>query len=86
MGSDVRTKLEEAVAAVKSSSEDPVSSDDLLVLGNGYYAVGRYEEASIAYLTILKDEPANADARFNLGLAYLRLRILRMRYGSSPTC
>ena len=74
LGADVRAKLEEAVETVEASSDSTLSSDDLLVFGNGCYAVGRHEDASRAYLTILKDEPDNSDARFNLGLAYLRLR------------
>ena len=74
LGADVRAKLEEAVETVEASSDSTLSSDDLLVFGNGCYAVGRHEDASSAYLTILKDEPDNSDARFNLGLAYLRLR------------
>ena len=45
-----------------------------LVYGNACYALGRHENASEVYRTLLDREPANVDARFNLGLAYLRLR------------
>ena len=74
LDSDVLLKLEKAVAAVEMVGKSLASPNNLMIFGNGCYAIGRHEDASSAYLKILKDEPANADARFNLGLAYLRLR------------
>ena len=52
---------------------EAVLVEELLIFGNGCYAVGRHEEASESYLTILNDQPSNVEARFNLGLTYLRL-------------
>ena len=74
LGPDVRAMLEEAVTAVESSSKDGVMAEESLVYGNGCYAIGRHADASDVYLAILEKEPSNADARFNLGLTYLRLR------------
>ena len=74
LDSDVLLKLEKAVAAVEMVGKSLASPNNLMIFGNGCYAIGRHEDASSAYLKILKDEPANADARFNLVLSYLRLR------------
>ena len=69
--------LEDALAAAETAFKDcgdsPPTQGEMLVLANGCYAVGRHSEASDIYQSILEDEPSNADARFNLGLAYLRL-------------
>ena len=74
LSEDVRTMLADAIAAVESAASSAGPAADLLVYGNGCYAVGRHADASGVYLSILEDEPSNAEARFNLGLAYLRLR------------
>ena len=47
-----------------------------VVYGNGCFAVGRYNEAATVYRRILERGPAHQEARFNLGLAYLRLKRL----------
>ena len=67
---DIRALLEEEVAVAEGAVEAGAS----LIFGNGCYAVGRHADASRVYLAVLEKEPSNADARFNLGLAYLRLR------------
>ena len=66
--------LADALAEVESTANGAGQAIDLLVYGNGCYAAGRHADASDVYLSILQDEPSNADARFNLGLAFLRLR------------
>ena len=68
---DVRAILEDALAAVESAANGAIPLGGLLVYGNGCYAVGRHADASNVYLSILENEPANAEARFNLGLAHL---------------
>jgi len=73
LSEDVRTMLADAIAAVESAASSAGPAADLLVYGNGCYAVGRHADASGVYLSILEDEPSNAEARFNLGLAYLRI-------------
>ena len=45
-----------------------------LIFGNGCFAVGRYDVAARVYSRILQEEPDNPAARFNLGLAHLRLK------------
>jgi tetratricopeptide (TPR) repeat protein len=74
LSEEIRATLEDAVAALENASGELVSPGELLVFGNGCYAIGRHADASEAYLSILANEPSNANARFNLGLAYLRLR------------
>ena len=54
---------------IAASSPQP----DGLLYGNGCFAVGRYVEASEAFQKALFAEPDDPDARFNLGLSYLRL-------------
>ncbi|MEE3166068.1 MAG: tetratricopeptide repeat protein, partial [Chloroflexota bacterium] len=74
LSEEIRATLEDAVAALENTFGELVSPEELFIFGNGCYAIGRHADASEAYMSILADEPSNADARFNLGLAYLRLR------------
>ncbi|MEO2140778.1 MAG: tetratricopeptide repeat protein, partial [bacterium] len=71
---ETRSILEAGVTEAENVGREAVLVEELLIFGNGCYAVGRHEEASESYLTILNDQPSNAEARFNLGLTYLRLR------------
>lgn len=45
-----------------------------LAQGNAAYAEGRYAEAERQYLQILQQQPDNAAAHYNLGLAYMGQR------------
>ena len=74
MSEDVKNMLADALAVVESAANGAGPVVDLLVYGNGCYAVRRHADASDVYLSILEEEPSNAEARFNLGLAYLRLQ------------
>ena len=62
---DVRTKLEEVLASVEAISNELMTLENLMIFGNGCYAVGRHLDASKSYLMVLEDDPVNADARFN---------------------
>ncbi|GIS94224.1 MAG: hypothetical protein CM1200mP22_14610 [Dehalococcoidia bacterium] len=66
--------LETALATAEVIGKVSKRPEELMVFGNGCYAAGRYEDAANAFLTILHSEPSVSDARFNLGLTYLRLR------------
>ena len=76
---EIRELLEEAVAAVANSLQGSVEGSldtaGSLVYGNGCYAIGRHADAAEVYSAVLEREPSHADARFNLGLVYLRLKI-----------
>ena len=66
----IREQLERVLTELEASS--PVPSD--LVYGNGCFAVGRYADAATVYQQILEERPDDSEARFNLGLAFLRQR------------
>jgi tetratricopeptide (TPR) repeat protein len=46
----------------------------LALLGQAHYRVGRFEAAAVAWRRLVDDNPAEAGARVNLGLALLKAR------------
>ena len=68
---------QEEVGQVINSLEAQGPPELSLVYGNGCFALGRYDAAVAVYHQILDNEPDQHEARFNLGLAYLRLKKLR---------
>ena len=69
---EVRQDVEEVLDGLASN---PLVQS-LLVYGNGCFAVARYEDCAAVYQRILMDQPDHEEARFNLGLAYLRMKRL----------
>lgn len=49
---------------------EPVSAADLLADALMHYEAGDYEEAIIAYMSVIEIEPKNFDAQLGLGKAY----------------
>ena len=70
LSGEPRLLLETALESVTPDDMD----GDPLVYGNACYALGRHDDASNAYRELLARDPANIEARFNLGLTQLRLR------------
>ena len=72
LSGQVREELERLLAGLETAG----ATETRLLYGNGCFAVNRYAEAGEVYQGILEKEPAHLDARFNLGLAYLRSKRL----------
>ena len=70
LSGEPRRLLEAAIEALGGEEIDGAT----LVYANACYALGRHDEASAAYRKLLEQTPDDVDARFNLGLAHLRLR------------
>ena len=69
---EVAQAVERALAALEGFACIPGP-----VYGNGCFAVARYADAAEVYRRILMRSPGDPVARFNLGVAYVRLKMFR---------
>jgi tetratricopeptide (TPR) repeat protein len=60
-------------------SRQPDAERTLLAQANSYLLMGRYEEAILAYRSIIVERPDLAEARYGLGVSYAKGR----RYGAA---
>ena len=67
-------EMEQALDGLVALASARVEVEEDRVYGNGCFAVGRYRDAARVYSSILSQEPEDTVARFNLGLALLRLK------------
>ena len=75
-GARLTDQAQQEIQRVLAALEAAPPAEASLLYANGCFAARRFADAAAVYQQILERRPAHPDAGFNLGLAYLRLKML----------